>query len=181
MSQQPQQKHYDNSQQQLKIDKQSDLRSRLYKMITKAKPEILWQAESLQQRWDRKRLEKQLTKEIRVRLAYYWQHYGELDAPQWQALEDYITTQERKIKLENLLWEKGCRHGDHVLVYGAIDGAFKQKVVTKFDGESPSVILTPSELPKWEYTRRVRPEDRTRLNTQPDLTCYETGWLIKAK
>lgn len=169
------------AQKQPKTDSQSDPRNRLYKMITKAKPEILWQAESLRQRWDRKRLERQPTKEIRVKLAYHWQRYDELDAPQRQALDDYITTQERKIKLEDLLWEKGYRHGDHVLVYGPIDGAFKQRVVTKFDGEPPSVLLTPSELPKWEYARLVKPEDRTQLNIQPDLTCHETGWLIKVK
>lgn len=168
------------AQKQPKTDRQSDPRNRLYKMITKAKPEILWQAESLRQRWGRKRLERQLTKEIRVRLAYHWQHYDELDAPQQQALDDYITTQERKIKLEDFLWEKGYRHGDHVLVYG-VDGAFKQRVVTKFDGEPLSVLLTPSELPKWEYAHHVRPEDRTQRKSQPDLTCHETSWLIKVK
>jgi len=179
--QQPQQKQYAESQQQFKTNRQSDLRSRLYKMITKAEPEILWQAEGLKQRLDRKKLEKQLTKEIRVRLAYHWDHYDKLDVPQLKALEDYITTQERKMKLVDLLWEEEYRHGDHILIYNAIDGAFKQKVLTKFDGEPPSVILTPGQLPEWEYAHHVKPEDRTQLNTQPDFTSYETGWLIKVK
>lgn len=167
--------------QQLQTNKQSDLKSRLYKMITKAKPEILWQAEDFKQRLERKKLEKQLTKQVRVRLAYHWDHYDKLDAPQLQALEDYITTQENKIGLVDLLWENGRRHGDHVLIYNAMDGSFKQKVLTKFDGELHSVLLSPAELHKWECTRRVKPEDRTLLNTQPDLSCYETGWLIDTK
>jgi hypothetical protein len=165
-------------QKQPKTDRQSDPRNRLYKMITKAKPEILWQAESLRQRWDRKRLERRLTKEIRVRLAYHWQRYIELDALQRQALDDYITIQERKIKLEDLLWEKGYRHGDYVLVYEPVDGAFKMRVMTKFDFR---FLMLPNMVAGYEEVQgnRVRPEERTQRKSQPDLTCHETGWLIK--
>lgn len=90
------------AQKQPKTDRQSDLKNRLYNMITKAKPGIVWQAESLRQRWDRKRLQRQLTKEIRLKPAYHWQRHDELDAPQQQALDDYITTQEREIALVNI-------------------------------------------------------------------------------
>ncbi len=168
------------AQKQPKTDRQSDPRNRLYKMINKAKPEIVWQAESLRQRWDRKRLERQLTKEIRVKLAYHWQHYDELDAPQRQALDDYITTEEREIKLEDLLWEQGYRHGDHVLVYEPTFGAFKDKVLTKFNDVGRS-LMHPDMAAKFEEARAVKPEDKTQRRSQPDLTCYETGWLIKVK
>jgi len=161
--------------------RESDLKNRLYKMTVNAKPEIRWQAESLLQRWKRKRLEKQLTKEIRVRLAYHWQHYDKLDTFQRQALDDYITTQERKIRIEDLLWEQGYRHGDHVLVYKPNDGSFTQKVLTKFEDEGMFVGITPGELPKWEHSRNVKPEDRTKRESQPDLASHETSWLIKVR
>jgi hypothetical protein len=168
-------------QKQPETDKQSDPRNRVYKIITKAKPEILWQARSLRQHWARWKLERQLTKEIRVRLAYHWRRYDELHNPQRQALDDYITTQERKIKLGDLLWEKGYRHGDHVLVYDAPLGLFKEEVLTKFYGEP--AFMPPDMAVKFEETQgtRVEPEDRTQLNIQPDLTCYATGLLVKVK
>lgn len=145
-------------------DIKSDARDRLYRMITKAKPEILWQAESLRERWDRKKLERKGAKEIRVRLAYHWRNYKKLTAPQREALDNYITTQNRKITLTDLLWEQGYRHGDHVLMYDPMFGNFKQIIVTMYDAEG-----------------RVKPEDRTKRKSQPDLTRHETSWLINSK
>lgn len=160
-------------------DIKSDARDRLYKMITKAKPEShprsLWQCLRMM------RLERKVTKGIRARLAYYWRNYEKLTAPQRQALDDYITTQHMKIALEDLLWEKGYRHGDHVLIYDAIFGSFRQRAIAKFDDEAAHVLFTPEELPGWEDGRHVQPGDRTKRKSQPDLTRHETSWLINSK
>ncbi len=161
-------------------DSQSHLKKRLYQMITEAKPVIQWEAENLWQRLERKKLERDLKKEISLRLAYHWKHFDQLADPQREALDDFLTIQERKLKLEDFLWEKGLRHGDHILVYNPIDGSFREKVMTKFDF---IFLQAPDMAKQYEESRgdEVKLEDRTKHKSQPDLSSYETSWLINIK
>jgi len=131
--------------------------------------------------WRRKRAFRVSNKLARTHFSYWWKHYQDKDCPERDALGHYLMAEERHIGIGDLLWEQGYRHGDHVLVFEPTDGAFQQKVMTRFY-ESP--LLMPSDMAaKFEATQgtRVKPGDRTQLRSQPDFNAHETGSLIPIK
>lgn len=92
---------------------------------------------------------------------------------------NYVETERRRIKLGDLLWEKGFRHGDHVLEYWPEMGCFKERVVTRFAGQ-PTWLEPCDMAAKLEKAQgyTIKPEDRTERNSQPDLGSHETSMLI---
>ena len=130
--------------------------------------------------WQRRKIEKMK----RIRFVYWWVRYKDKDCPARAALMDFITAEEKQIKLGDLLWERGYRHGDHVLVYSPISGAFYEEVVTKFggisSGEAP-FLMAPDMVVGYEETQgnRVKPEDRTQRKFQPNLSSYVTPGLVE--
>ncbi|HFB06839.1 MAG TPA: hypothetical protein ENJ92_00160 [Chloroflexi bacterium] len=89
-----------------------------------------------------------------------------------------MTAHRRKIDQAALLWERGYRHGDHVLVYDAPLGLFREEVLTKFYDEP--ALMPPDMAVKFEEAQgtRVKPEDRSQSKSQPTLASHETGLEI---
>jgi hypothetical protein len=81
-------------------------------------------------------------------------------------------------KLAELLWKRGYRHGDHVLIYEPASGAFKERVMTAIY-ETPS-LMPPDMAMKFEEAQggKVKDSNRTRRKSQPVLSALESGTLI---
>lgn len=155
--------------------------------------------------WQQKKGERVLNKLARMYFTFWWNKYKDVDCPEREALTIYMIVQSRKVEnrnekakksstkneggvvhqmavgLANLLWERGYRHGDHVLVYEPFDGSFREKVVTKFYDE-PS-LMPPDIAAKFEEAQgtHVKSVDRTQRKSQPEFTSHETGWLLPRK
>lgn len=127
--------------------------------------------------WQQKRALRFLGKLTKKYFAYWWEQYKDKDCPQRDALRHYLMAEERHVKLSDFLWQQGYRHGDHVLVFDR-DGAFRHQVLTKF---YEYTSLMPADMyEKFEEAQgtQVRPEDRTKVKSQPDFSAHETGMLI---
>ena len=110
--------------------------------------------------------------------ACWWKEYKDKDCPARDALAHWATTQDRRIKLADLLWQQGYRHGDHVLVYDPAFDAFREQILTRFDNEAP-LLMDTHLAAQWAQGdgARVKPESRTQRKSQPDLSSHEISWL----
>lgn len=130
--------------------------------------------------WQQKKARRFLNKLTKKYYSYWWEQYKDKDCPERDALRNYLLAEERHIKISDLLWEQGYRHGDHVLVF-ATDGAFRHQVLTKF--YEYTLLMSIDMYNKFEEAQgnQVKPEDRTELKTQPGFSAHETGMVIPQK
>lgn len=155
--------------------------------------------------WQQRKGERILNKLARTYFTFWWNKYKDINCPEREALAVYMIVQSRKVEnrnhkvkkpsaeneggivyqmavgQSNLLWERGYRHGDHVLLYEPFDGSFRENVITKFY-DQPS-LMPPDMAAKFEEVQGtlVKPEDRTQRKSQLAFTSHETSWLIPRK
>jgi hypothetical protein len=122
-------------------------------------------------------------KAIKRNFAYWWEKYKDKDCIEKDALMNYLETERRRIKLVDLLWEQGFRHGDHVLTYEPAMGSFHEEVVARFAGSiggESTHLMSPDALLDIENMQGtiIKPEYRTQRKSQPNLSSHETSMLI---
>jgi hypothetical protein len=127
--------------------------------------------------WRNKRL---FHRQMKENFAGNWNEYKDKECPERDALRAHLKAAAKHMDLAHFLWGQGYRHGDHVLEYRLGDGAFREKVLTKFEDVVLSLFL-PGDLPKWEYAHKVKAEDRTQRKSQPEYSAHEHGLRVPTK